>query len=224
MRLAILAALILPVALAAQEVDFVQSSGELSDENFYRLVACAAPPGGECAKPMRRWVTDQPLRVAITRIDPAFLGGKQARAKAALVRAVQYLNKAGAEVAFRIVPPGPPADIEIYFINTQGSTAITDTGIDGIDGSTVQGARVLVWSNSRTGAIRRARIVFGTRLHIRQFESAMIEELTQSLGLLTDIRNPHYEGLSVFSQDSNDAKTLGPQDIMALRRHYPPKE
>ncbi|WGW03481.1 DUF2927 domain-containing protein [Tropicibacter oceani] len=216
--------LLVPASLAAQEVDFVETTGPLSDRDFYRLVACAAPPGADCAKPMRRWVIDRPLRVSITRSDRAFLGGKQARARAALVRAVQYLNQSGAGVQFRIVPPEDPADIEIYFIDTDGSAPISGTGIDGIDGATVQGARVLVWANSRTGAIKRSRIVFGTRLSIRQYESALIEELTQSLGLLTDIRNPHYEGLSVFSQDSNDAKTLGPQDIIALRRHYPPKE
>lgn len=52
----------------------------------------------------------------------------------------------------------------------------------------------------------------------------MLEEITQALGFMTDIRNPAYDGVSVFSEDSNAAKTLGPQDIMALRRHYPPQE
>ena len=79
---------------------------------------------------------------------------------------------------------------------------------------------MLVWANRDTRAIARAAVVFGTRMPIRQYKSAMLEEITQALGLLTDIRNLHYEGVSVFSQDSNDAKTLGLQDIMALRRHY----
>jgi hypothetical protein len=48
----------------------------------------------------------------------------------------------------------------------------------------------------------------------------MLEELTQAMGLMSDIKNPYYEGKSVFSEDSNDSKELGYQDVVALRRHY----
>jgi hypothetical protein len=71
-----------------------------------------------------------------------------------------------------------------------------------------------------TGHIRRVAIVFSTTLDIRAYESVMLEELTQAMGLMTDIRNPYYDAISVFSQDANIAKRLGEQDIMALRRHY----
>jgi hypothetical protein len=49
----------------------------------------------------------------------------------------------------------------------------------------------------------------------------MIEELSQAMGLMTDIRNPYYETQSVFSEDSNSVQKLGEQDREALRRHYP---
>ena len=49
----------------------------------------------------------------------------------------------------------------------------------------------------------------------------MLEELTQSMGLMTDIRNPYYETRSVFSEDSNSVVKLGEQDREALRLHYP---
>ena len=39
------------MALPAAAQDFVDTNGPLSDEAFYRLVACAAPPNEECAKP-----------------------------------------------------------------------------------------------------------------------------------------------------------------------------
>ena len=52
----------------------------------------------------------------------------------------------------------------------------------------------------------------------------VLEELTQAMGLMTDIRNPAYEGVSVFSEDSNAVLRLGAQDKEALRRHYPPEE
>lgn len=217
------ALLALPLTAAAAE-DFVVSDGPLSDDDFYRLVACAAPPGAPCSKDFIRWPTESAIRVQLTRIDRAFLGGRQKRARAALARAVQYINRAGSGITLREVPEDAETDIRIYLIDTDGTAPITGTGIAGVDGSIVTGARVTVWSRSDTHLIRRAQIVFGTRLHIRHYESAMIEELTQALGLLTDIRNPAYLGKSVFSQDDNDSKDLGPQDVMALRRHYPPRE
>lgn len=213
-----LMALVATAPLAAQ--DFVTTDGPLEDRDFYRLVACGAAPKGACTKDMVRWQITRPLRVSLARVDRALLGGKKKRAEAAIVRAVQYLNAANFGLRLEVVPRNIPADIRVYLIDTDGETPITDTGIDWLDGTTVPGARVLVWANRDTGEIARAAVVFGTRMPIRQYESAMIEEITQALGLLTDIRNPHYEGVSVFSQDSNAAKTLGPQDIMALRRHY----
>lgn len=218
------AALLLTGALPALAEDFIETDGPLDDETFYRLVSCGAPPGGACTKPVLRWPTDRPLDVSLTRIDRAFLGGKQARAKASVTRALQYINEADIGLRLRPVPPGAEADIEIYFLDVSGTEVIEGSGIAGLDGTTLPGARVQVWGNIKSGTITRARIVFGTNLPRRQYESAMIEEMTQALGLLTDIRNPTYDGVSVFSQDSNEAKVLGPQDIMALRRHYKKQE
>lgn len=223
-RLLLCLALVAGANAAQAAEDFIETVGPLGDEDFYRLVACAAPPGGPCGKAMIHWSTSRPLRVQLTRIDKAFLGGKQKRARAALTRAIRYINRAGAGIELTEVPPEAEADIRIFLVDTDGNSPIEGTGIQGIDGMTVTGARVIVWSRSDSHIIQRAQIVFGTRLHIRHYESAMIEELTQALGLLTDIRNPHYLGKSIFSQDDNDSKDLGPQDAMALRRHYPPKE
>ncbi|MCT4558702.1 MAG: DUF2927 domain-containing protein [Pelagimonas sp.] len=221
-RASALAACLFAAPLAAQE--FVETQGVLTDEDFYRVVACAAPPGQACAKPLLHWPTGAPVTVALVRLDRAFLGKRAKRAEAAITRALQYINAAGAGITLSRAKPGQTPDITIYMIDTDGSRPITGTGIKGVDGSIVAGARVTVWSNRQTRLIQRATVVFSTRLHISHYESAMLEELTQALGLLTDIRNPVYEGVSVFSQDSNASKTLGPQDIYALRRHYPPSE
>ena len=59
-------------------------------------------------------------------------------------------------------------------------------------------------------------------LKIRSYESVLLEELTQALGLMTDVKSEAYVGISVLSQDGNRVKALGVQDKMALRRHYPP--
>jgi hypothetical protein len=156
---------------AAQE--YVTTAGPLSEIEFYRLVACAAPPGGVCGKPVVRWTLDLPLRVAITRMDRAFPGGKAKRAEAALARGCG-------------------------------------------------GAQTRVWFGAN-GTIRRAAVLFSRTLSIRTCESAMLEEVMQALGLLTDSRNPFFDTRPVLSQDSNAMKMPGPQDIMALHRHDPPE-
>ncbi len=135
------------------------------------------------------------------------------------MRALQHRKRAPINLSLEQVPSGQEADIRIYFVDTDGTAPISGTGLRDVDGQTVKGARVLVWA--KDGFISRSTIIFGTRLHIRSYESAMLEELTQALGLLTDIRNPAYDGVSIFSQDSNASKTLGPQDLAALMRHYP---
>lgn len=222
-----LATVLLGTGWAGAAQDYVVSEGWLSDEDFYRLVACAAPPGDPCARPMLHWPAKnrdrRTVTVRIDTIEDAFLGGKRKRAFAALERAVQYINAAGANISVARTE-ADSADVLIHFLDTDGRAPLQGTGIDGADGLTVTGARVVIWSRSDTHEIQRAMILFGTRLHIRHYESAMLEELTQALGLMTDIRNPVYEGVSIFSQDSNDTKQFSQQDLMVLRRHYPVQE
>lgn len=216
--LALAACLCTAGPLTAQE--FVSGNGPMNDTDFYRAVACAAPPGGACRKPMVRWQQNGPLRIALRRMDPAYLGGKKLRANAALERALLALNGAGASPALTRADPAGPAEIELFFLDLERGQPIAGTGIAGVDGTPLGGASTRVLFDPASGSIRRVAIVFSTTLQIRAYESVMLEELTQAMGLMTDIRNPYYEGRSVFSQDSNAATRLGSQDIMALRRHY----
>ena len=223
MRLAMIWALALLLAGPLRAQDYIATTGPLADDDFYRLVACAAPPRGPCAKPSVRWPLGAQLKVAIARMDRAFLGRPQARARAALARAVQYLNATGANI--RLVRSDSPAtaDIRLYFVDNDGRTPLLGKGIRGFEGAVVRGGAVRIWWD-QAGIIQGANIVFTRRLAIRDYESALLEELTQSLGLMTDIKNSHYNGLSIFAEDSNAAKQLAPQDKMALRRHYRPGE
>lgn len=211
-------ALVLPGLALAQE--YVEATGLMHDEDFYRAVACGAPPGGACTKAMVKWDRASPIRVAVRQIDDAYLGGKKLRAAAALERAIQALNAADAGVRLAQVPPDAEAEIEIFLFDLERGAPIAGTGIDGVDGSPLGGASTRMVFERATGHIRRVAIVFSTTLDIRAYESVMLEELTQAMGLMTDIRNPYYDAISVFSQDANIAKRLGEQDIMALRRHY----
>lgn len=208
------------MAAPARAQEFVDSEGALSDEDFYRLVACAAPPGEDCQKPMVHWQQSRPLRVSLREIDDAYLGAKKLRAKAALTRALQAIN--GADIGVRLAEVGPEdtAEIQIYFLDLERGDKITGTGIKGVDGSTLGGASTRVLFDADKGAILKAAIVFSTTLDLKSYESVMLEELAQGLGLMTDIRNPYYDDKSIFSQDSNALKELGVQDISALKTHY----
>ena len=74
---------------------------------------------------------------------------------------------------------------------------------------------------AKDGVILKSVILFTTGLQMRAYESAMLEEIIQGLGLLTDIGGTYYETRSILSQSSNALTKLGKQDIMALGRHYP---
>ena len=218
MRRLAFAAAVLPLPLAAQ--DYVEVPGQLTDEDFYRLVACAAPPGEDCQKPVLRWEANRPIRVSLRRIDDAYLGRPKLRAGAALERALQALNAADAGFRLARVGPDDTAEIEVFFLDLRQGDFIDGTGIAGVDGVTLGGATTRVLFNHDTGHIERAAVVFSTTLETPAYESAMLEELTQAMGLLTDIKSPAYNATSVLAEDSNEATTLGLQDIMALKRHY----
>lgn len=206
-------------ALPAGAQDFVDSTGPLEDTAFYRLVACAAPVGGPCAKPFYRW-EKATLSVGIIQRERAFLGGKQNRAKASLVRAVQYLNAVGMGVTLRI--DGAAPDITIHLLDTPRGVKISGATTPILNGLTMANAITALDVDGNT--ITGASIAFSSTLGIRQFESVMLEELTQSLGLLTDIQNPYYRSRSILSQNAdNSLKTLGVQDKLSLIRHYPPQ-
>lgn len=196
--------------------EFLSTDTALSDEDFYRLVSCAAPIGGTCAKPMVHWPKTD-LTIGITRIDPAYLGGKKKRANAALSRAIQHINTSGSAIQLTRDDDNP--DIPILFLDMPARSTIHNSGFKALDGTSISGAGVRVFA--KDGVILKSVILFTMGLQTRAYESAMLEEITQGLGLLTDIGGPYYENRSIFSQSSNALTKLGIQDIMALGRHYP---
>lgn len=204
-------------ALPLQAQDYVQSSGPLDDDAFYRLVACAAPAYEPCAKPFYRW-TKSNLTVGIVQRDSPFLGGKVKRADAAVVRALQHLNALDMGLTLRQVSENP--DIAIYLLDTARGEAIIADENNLLNGLTM--ANAITALNVKDGIIFGASIAMSRTIPLRQYESVMLEEITQSLGLLTDIANPYYRSRSILSQNAdNSLKTLGEQDKIALTRHYP---
>ncbi|MEP5152155.1 DUF2927 domain-containing protein [Planktotalea sp.] len=201
---------------SANAQEYLSATKALSNDDFYNLVACAAPPDGTCAKPLVRWDRTE-LTIGITRMDKIYLGGKKKRAEAALVRAIQEINAAGSAIQLTQSEDNP--DIPILFLDMPARLNIENSGFPNLDGTPISGAGVRVMA--KDGIIQNAVIIFTRDMQRRAYESALLEEVIQGLGLLTDIGGPYYETRSIFSQTSNALTKLGPQDIMALGRHYP---
>jgi hypothetical protein len=204
----------------ARAQDVVAVPGVLTDDDFYRVVACAAPPGGDCAKPVLRWDATRPIRVALRRIDPAFLGRRAKVADSALSLGLRALNDAGAGFRLARVPDAEIAEIEVFFLDIPAGDPISDTGIAGVDGAPLAGAATRVLFDHDTGFITRAVIVVSSTLETADFRRAMLRELTQAMGLITAVAGPAYRATSVLADGDAEATALGLQDIMALKRHY----
>ena len=221
MRPAILA-LALMAGSPGHAVEFIATSGRLTDTDFYRLVSCAAAPGQDCIERIVRWPdrTIGDLRVVLDPVHPDYPKGRAKEMLAALDMAIAALNDSGAAIRLRRVPTGHAAPLRLYLTPAGDGGTIRGTGVDSVDGEVIGAGLTTVWWND-VYEITKALIVMADDLPSREIYPVMLEELTQSMGLLTDIRNPLYDRDSVFSEDSNSVRQLGEQDIMALRRHYP---
>lgn len=206
-----------PGAGPAQE--FIRSDGPLQDHEFYRLVSCAAPPGRGCQAPIVRW--GKPVvRVTFAPIPEAYPERLAIEMNRVLDTSIAQINGSVESVTLRRVSKSEPADIVLHLLPIRAGDAIRGTGKREVDGVPIGAALVQIWWDESL-SIDEAVIVFAGDIPIDEAGPIMLEELTQSLGLMTDIRNPYYETRSVFSEDSNSVRKLGSQDRMALGRHYP---
>lgn len=225
MKHLVLAAALLAVwsaPLPAQQADYLETDGKLSPEDFYRLVSCRALPGGPCTAEPVRWPSHRAsdLAVGFASLPPDYPEETAARMAAAVNHAIAEINAAGAALRLRRAKPGETPDITIHLAPVDEGDLIEGTGVRGVDGQEIGAALVTVWWDEGQD-LTEAVIVLAENLPDSDVGPVVLEELTQAMGLMTDIRNPFYEDLSVFSEDSNRVTRLGPQDQEALRRHYP---
>ncbi|WP_210530226.1 hypothetical protein [Rubellimicrobium arenae] len=206
----------------AQEEDFLVASGKLSTEDFYRLVACRALPGGPCTQEPVRWPPGraQDLSVGFAPVSSAYPPEMIRRMIAAVDRAMAEINGAGAALHLRRAGKGETPDVLFQLSTVQEGDAIDGTGLSGVDGQQLGAAMVTVWWDDGQD-LDQALIVMAEDLPPADVGPVVLEELTQAMGLMTDIRDPYYDDISVFAEDSNSVTRLGPQDREALRRHYP---
>jgi hypothetical protein len=225
LALPLLALLAAAQMASAQEVDYLETNGKLSSEDFYRLVACRALPGGPCTVEPVRWPRDMALDLAVDVAPPppGYSADMAARMSAAVDHAIGEINSAGAALHLRRAAKGETPDISLHLSTVHEGGAIEGTGVWGVDGQVIGAALVTVWWDAGQD-LTEAVIVMADDLPPGDVAPVVLEELTQAMGLMTDIRNPAYDGISVFSEDSNSVLRLGPQDKQALRRHYPPEE
>ncbi|MBP1807166.1 DUF2927 domain-containing protein [Rubellimicrobium aerolatum] len=220
----LLAALLAAEVAGAGENDFLATEGRLSDEDFHRLVACRAPPGGPCALDPIRWPPEvaRDLVVGFAPVSSAYPSEMIGRMTAAVDHAIAEINAAGAALRLRRAARGDSPDIVVHLVAIHEGEAIAGTGLSGVDGQTIGAALVTVWWDDAAD-LSRAAIVLAEDLPGSDVVPVVLEELTQAMGLMTDIRNPYYDDRSVFAEDSNSVTRLGSQDREALRRHYPPE-
>lgn len=210
-------ALLLATPLAAQE--YIVTDGPLSDVEFYRLVSCAATPGRGCNEPLVRW--NKPVvTVTFAPIPQAYPVELAQKFDGALDAAISQIRSAAPGLNLRRVSKSSTSDIQLFLQPIRQGDVIRGTGYPEMDGTPIGAALVQVyWDEQRN--LTDALIVFASDIPPDQAGPIMIEELSQAMGLLTDIRNPYYETRSVFSEDSNSVIKLGEQDRIALGLHYP---
>lgn len=212
-----------PVLAEAQERDFVVSTGALSDRDFYRLVACRALPGEGCRDRLVRWPERAALDIGVglAAIPPGYPPDLAREIDRGIDRAIEAINETGAAVRMRRVIKPSQADIRIHLVDARQGEPIRGTGNTEMDGVPIGAALVHIRWNI-AGEITRGTIAVARDLPLDEAYPVLLEEMTQSLGLMTDIRNPHYRDRSVFSEDSNSVTKLSDQDRAAILQHYPP--
>jgi hypothetical protein len=200
---------------AAQE--FVALPAQVSDEAFYRAVACAAPPGGECRKPYLRWPQARraALGVGLVTLPGDLPDWRRALFEDGLSAAVAQVNALGAGVTLTRDDPAPA--IAVHVVDTPPGGVMTGTGEPTLDGALLPLARVAL--RARDGVISEAVIAISAETRRREVAPVLLEEVVQALGLMTDVSGPAHER-SLFAERGNSVARILGRDAMAIRRHY----
>lgn len=206
----------------AQADDFLETEGRLSDRDFYRLVSCRAAPGKACEERLVRWSERdaRALGIGLATVASDYPDDLALQMDRSIDLVISTLNGVDADLRLRRVTKTSQADIAIHLIGAGAGDMIHGTGNSEVDGTEIGAALVHIRWNL-VGDIVEGTIAVASDIPLTEAYPVLLEEITQSLGLMTDIRNPYYEGRSVFSEDSNNVTKLSDQDRIAIQRHYP---
>ncbi len=193
----------------------------LTDDEFYQAVACGAPPGEACRLDLVRWppAAARDLTISVVETGKGFARAHGRSGENALAGAIAEINRTGAAVNLRRITDGAAAPVQVWFTDMREGDPIVLPGVAVPRGDRMEGARVYIWWDDAK-EIDSAVIIMSRDLLPEEMASVMLEELTQSLGFLTDLEGTAYAETSIFSESSNAVVDLIGQDRMALRRHY----
>lgn len=218
MRAALFLLLVWLTAMSAHAGDGVFAPGILSDDDFYRLATCGAPPGGDCAGPLVKW-SKRKITVALQPAEPGFPDRLVPQADAALNEAIAQINAAGARIQLvrddgRRVP-----DIIVTLSAlregeaTQGMPRMPDGTVIGV------GQYQIWWNDNKR--LTGAAVLIASDIKADHLRSVMLEEIFQCLGFQFDVDGPAYNRRSILAQDDNSVVRISGQDRMLLNRSYP---
>lgn len=214
-----LALSILAAPLFAEEFDGVRADRILADMNFFRLVTCAAPPGGDCTTTVLRWPARDLRVILLPGRNPAEVA-TGTRIAPALDAAISEINRARSGVLLARTSEGP-ADIRIQPADIREGTILPDE--PGVTAAGIMGVGYATLMSNENDEITASMILLSTDISDGDIPSVVLEELFQSLGPTYDVEGPAYEGVSILSQTSNVTTTIAGQDAALLRWLYPPK-
>ena len=205
------------------EAEYVKSDGVLPIAEFYRSVACGGADPAACGAEIVRWpaAARDGLTVGIAQIDAAVPPMIRSRVIKTLGAAIAEINQSAAQVTLAQVNgrAARRAHIQIFLVAPDRRGRITTARSALLRGQILSSA--LVRMRHRGPDIQSAHVAIAADIDPDAIASVMLEELVQSLGLMTDILNPHYRHQSVFAEDCDCTDRLAGQDLAALRMHYP---
>lgn len=212
----VLAALLASPAFAS---DGVRTTGPLTDTEFLRLLTCGAAPAGACQMDPVKWADPGKLTLSFGPVPQGYPADKASRINDAVDRALAGINSLGTAVKLRRVAPNDAPSIALRpTLFYENDAVFGEPGVE--DGEQIGAGYVYVYRNAGN-TLSRGTILNAQDIAMTEINSIVLEEITQSPGLLFDIENPDYEGVSIFAQDSNSVVSLTGQDATALRLHYP---
>jgi len=207
--------------------DHTFSNGKLTDDQFYRAVACKANIDKPCQSRAVRWpdyLTKQ-LTVGLAQVQEGTTKEQEAVVRQALQDSVTLINAAGANVKLKYVTGwrAHRSWIKVHIVKPHGPKgAIKNVSLKGMNGLRAQNARTKLFVTKNYNIGRVGVTISNKITKPLQLRALVLEELVQSLGLMWDIENPYYNDKSIFSQSGPDnLLVIEGQDKAALRRHYP---
>lgn len=196
----------------------------LTDEDFYRVVACAAAPKTSCLKPIVRWSdeTAKDISLRIVSVAPRYPNDTHTQIHQAIDHAITQINSAGTVVQMRRAKARETPDIAIHLVTENEGDVLQFAPDPDIAGLVMPSGYVHIWWNGKE-QITRSIILFSKDIKPEDIYSIVLEEILQSTGLVTDIESEFYKNTSIFAENGpNEIIQLRDQDLRAFQRHYEP--